>query len=108
MAQFGATADQALAAFRNLDTNGTGELSVDQLERLFTSMDADGIALFSSLYSPHLTASRLVSADFVSSELNALRLVAGAANWVGSRRTTTECAVAATNRSARAVQDVKI
>jgi len=40
--QFGATSDQALAAFRNLDPSGAGELSIDQLKRLFSTMDADG------------------------------------------------------------------
>jgi len=40
--QFGATSDQALAAFRNLDSSGSGELSVDQLKRLFSTMDTDG------------------------------------------------------------------
>jgi len=40
--QFGATSDQALAAFRNLDRTGNGEVSVDQLKRLFSAMDVDG------------------------------------------------------------------
>jgi len=40
--QFGATSDQAIAAFRHLDSSGSGELSVDQLKRLFNSMDTDG------------------------------------------------------------------
>ena len=41
--QFGATSDQALAAFRNLDPSGSGELSMDQLMRMFSTMDTDGI-----------------------------------------------------------------
>ena len=40
--QFGATSDQALAAFRNLDSSDSGELSMDQLKRLFSTMDTDG------------------------------------------------------------------
>ena len=42
ISQFGANSDQALAAFRNLDSSDSGELSVDQLKRLFSMMDTDG------------------------------------------------------------------
>jgi len=42
ISQFGATSDQALAAFRNLDSSDSGELSADQLKRLFSMMDTDG------------------------------------------------------------------
>lgn len=40
--QFGATPDQALTAFRNLDSTGGGEISLDDLRRLFGRMDIDG------------------------------------------------------------------
>jgi len=40
--EFGASSDQALTAFRNLDSSDSGELSMDQLKRLFSAMDVDG------------------------------------------------------------------
>jgi len=43
ISQFGASSDQALAAFRYLDSSGSGEISMDQLKRVFNTMDSDGI-----------------------------------------------------------------
>ena len=40
--QFGATSDQAMAAFRNLDSSGSGQMSMDHMKRLFNTMDTDG------------------------------------------------------------------
>jgi hypothetical protein len=42
MQQFGATNDQALTAFKNLDAAGAGEILLDDLIRLFGRMDSDG------------------------------------------------------------------
>jgi len=51
--QFGASSDQAMAAFRHLDSSGSGELSMDKLKRIFSTMDTDGKSNLSKSIFPH-------------------------------------------------------